>query len=119
MDQASGMGQGSNDLAQERTRLAKDRTFAAIIRTVLSFIGFGIGIVKLFPDLDPPWVAQTLGILLILGGGLLSLSGFRTVHDVITKLRAQGLEEPRWIITMTTLLLLITAIMGLLVVAAT
>ena len=68
MDQASGMGQGSNDLAQERTRLAKDKTSAAIVRTV---------------------------------------------HEVITKLRAQGLEEPRWIITMTTLLLLITAIMRL------
>ncbi len=115
-DQATITGQRSTDLALDRTLLAKERTFAAVIRTALSFVGFGIGVAILLPDLQPAWLVQTLGILLIVGGGFISLFGFRTVHDVITKLHEEGVKEPRWIVSMTSLLLLVTAILALLVV---
>ena len=42
--------------------------------------------------------------------------GFSTVHDAITKLREQGVEEPRWIINMIRLLLMVTTILALLLV---
>ena len=103
-------------MAKERTRLAKERTFAASVRTALSFIGFGIAVAKLLPDLHPAWVTRTVGILLIAGGGITALLGSRTAHEAITKLREEGVEEPRWFVTTTTLLLLVTAILALLIV---
>ena len=115
-DQATNMAQKSADWAQERTRLAKERTFAAVVRTALSLIGFGIAVAKLLPDLHPAWLAQTLGILLIVGGGFIVLLGFRTTHDVITKLHEEGVKESRWYVTITKLLLLVTAMLALLVV---
>ena len=115
-DQETNMAQKSTDWAQERTRLAKERTFAAVVRTALSLIGFGIAVAKLLPDLHPAWLAPTLGILLIVGGGFIALLGFRSTHDVITKLREEGVKEPRWHVTITGLFLLTTAILALLVV---
>ena len=115
-DQASSMKRTTTDWARERTRLAKERTFAALVRTVLAFIGFGIAIAKLLPDLHPAWVVRTVGILLIAGGGLAAYVGSRSVHDVIAKLREEGVKEPHWFVTATTLLLLVTAILALLVV---
>lgn len=85
-----------------------------MVRTALSFIGFGIAVAKLLPDLHPAWLVQALGILLILGGGFISLLGFRATDSVITKLHAEGVKEPRWPVTMASLLLLVTAIVGLL-----
>ena len=114
-DQASSMAEATTDWARERTRLAKERTFAALIRTALSFIGFGIAIAKLLPDLHPAWVVRTVGILLIAGGGVTAYLGSRSIHDVVTKLREEGVKEPRWFVTTTTVLLLVTAILALLV----
>lgn len=115
-DPAGNVAETTTDWARERTRLAKERTFAALVRTALSFIGFGIAIAKLIPDLHPAWVVRTIGILLIAGGGVAAYLGSRSVHDVITKLREEGVKEPRWFVTATTLLLLVTAILALLVV---
>ena len=117
-DQLTNPQQTSNGMAQERTRLAKERTFAAVIRTALSFVGFGIAVAKLLPDLHPAWLVRTLGTLLIVGGGFTSVFGFRTVHEVITKLHEEGVKEPRWIITTTSLLLLVTVILALLIVGS-
>jgi len=116
-DQATSVAQSSTDWAKERTRLAKERTFAAVVRTVLSFIGFGIAVAKLLPDLQPAWLAQTLGVLLIVGGGFIALLGFRTTHDVIAKLHEEGVKESRWFVTSTKFLLLVSAILALLIVA--
>ena len=116
-DQATSTAQTSTDWARERTRLAKERTFAAVIRTALSFFGFGIAVAKLLPDLQPAWLAQTLGVLLITGGGFITLLGFRTTHDVVAKLHEEGVKESRWFVTGIKLLLLVTATIALLIVA--
>jgi uncharacterized membrane protein YidH (DUF202 family) len=52
-DQATSAVDTQTDWARERTRLAKERTFAAVTRTGLSFIGFGIGVAKLLPVSSP------------------------------------------------------------------
>ena len=115
-DQATSMAETSTDWARERTRLAKERTFAALVRTALSFIGFGIAVGKLLPDLHPDWLARTVGILMIVGGGVMAIMGSRMTHDLISKLHAEGVKEPRWFVTTTTLLLLVTSVVALLVV---
>ena len=61
-------------------------------------------------------MAQSLGILLIVGGGFIALLGFGTTQGVITKLQEEGVKEPRWFVTGTKLPLLVTAILALIVV---
>lgn len=43
----------SEELAEERTKLAKERTFAAWLRTGLGTIGIGLALAKLLPSLEP------------------------------------------------------------------
>ena len=104
-------------LAEERTRLAKDRTFAAIIRTVLALIAFGVTVARVLPDIHPGWMMDVLGALLILSGGLIAALGFRSTHATITKLRAHGIDEPHWLVVATRLLLAAIAILSLVIVA--
>lgn len=106
----------TTDWERQRTLLAKERTFAAIVRTVLSLQGLGIGVAKLLEDVQPAWIAQALGTLLILGGGLLALFGFRATYRAIKVLREEGVEEPRWIVTATSILLILLAVCLLLLV---
>ena len=112
-DQKTDLAEMRTDWAQERTRLAKERTFAALVRTALSFIGFGFAVAKLVPDLRPAWAAQTLGIVLIVGGGILALLGFVRTSEIIGKLREEGVEDSRWHVATVTLLLLATAALAL------
>jgi len=89
-DQATTTAEQRADWAHEGTRLAMDRTFAAFIRTALSFMGFGIAVAKLLPDLNPPWIAQAIGILLIVGGITTALRGAQTAHNVIHEVSPGG-----------------------------
>ncbi len=115
-DQATTTAEQRADWAHEGTGLAMDRTFAAFVRTALSFMGFGIAVAKLLPDLNPPWTAQAIGILLIVGGIATTLRGAQTAHNIITRFHQEGVKEPRWFVTVNTLLLLVTAVAALLVV---
>lgn len=115
-DQMSGIQEKQNDLASETLRLAKERTFAAAIRTALAFFGFGIAVAKLIPDLQPAWVAPSIGILLVVGGMVTAVAGFRVTLNAISKLNAAGINEPRWLVITTMLLLLVTATLALLVI---
>ena len=78
--------------AYERTRLAKERTFAAWVRTGLSSIAVGLAIVKLLPSVQPRWLLHTIGILFVGTGGTLFVLGYRTYHIVIKKLEQEGFE---------------------------
>lgn len=115
-DQPKSPAAETTNWAHERTLLAKERTYAAMVRTALSFIGFGIAVAKLIPDLRPVWIADTVGFLLIGGGVYTIWKGSRMAQDVITKLRAEGVPEARWFVTITTLLLFVTSIVGLLII---
>lgn len=115
-DHSTDPAEERTDWAKERTRMAKERTFASQVRTALSFIGFGLGIAKLVPDIHPVWVQKLLGLGLIAGGALTSLFAFKTVHEVTSKLRSEGIKEPRWFVLTATGVLLVTAILALVVV---
>ena len=56
-----------NDLAEDRTILASERTFAGWIRTSLACIAIGVGFHALFPQMDPPWLPRSIatGFLLL------------------------------------------------------
>lgn len=115
-DHATNRAEQNTDWARERTRLAMDRTLAAFVRTSLSFMGFGIAVAKLLPDLDPPWVAEAIGILLIVGGLGAALQGIQTTRPMIAKFHQEGVKVPRWFVTTNALLVLVVAVAALLVV---
>jgi putative membrane protein len=65
-------------LAQLRTLLAAERTFAAWVRTALAGIGGGLAIDKLlvFEQTSHEWIARLAGQVLIVGGAALILFAF-------------------------------------------
>lgn len=115
-DHATNSAEQNTDWARERTRLAMDRTLAAFVRTALSFMGFGVAVAKLLPDLNPPWIPETIGILLIAGGLAAALQGILATHPMIAKFHQEGVKVPRWFVTINVLLVLVVAVAALLVV---
>jgi len=115
-DTTTGEIDEQTDVALEGLRLAKERTFAAAVRTALALIGFGVAIAKLLPELQPEWVAQTIATMLVIGGGITALAGFGVTLKVIAKLHAAGIKETRWFVIIITLILMVTTTLALLLV---
>ncbi len=78
--------------ALERTRLAKERTFAAWLRTGLASAIAGLGVVKLLPGLRPEWLGKAIGLLLVFSSALVFILGFRTYYIVLKKLEKEGFK---------------------------
>jgi len=53
-------GASRNDLAEDRTILANERTFASWMRTSLACIAIGIAFERLFSELSPPWLPRAI-----------------------------------------------------------
>jgi putative membrane protein len=55
------------DLAEDRTILASERTFAGWMRTSLASVAIGVGFHALFVSLEPPWLPRAIatGFLLL------------------------------------------------------
>jgi len=56
-----------NDLAEDRTILANERTYGSWMRTSLACIAIGIGFQRLFSELQPEWLPRVIatGFLLL------------------------------------------------------
>jgi putative membrane protein len=99
--------------AHERTRLAKERTFSAWLRSGLSAVGVGLGLVKLLPSVEPRWMMQTIGGLFIAAGGVIFVMGYQTYSTVIKKLEKDGFEGiPSFFMGVLTAIMLLGAILG-------
>lgn len=79
-----------SDWAHERTRLAKERTFAAWLRTGLSSMAVGLALVKFLPSVEPRWLLRLIGLIFVGAGGTLFMLGYRTYHVTIKKLEREG-----------------------------
>ena len=103
--------------AHERTRLAKERTFSAWLRSGLSAVGVGLGLAKLLPSVEPRWMMQAIGILFIGAGGIVFIMGFQTYHNVMKKLEEEGFKGiPSSYMGVLTSMMLLGAILGLILV---
>lgn len=60
-----------------RFTLANERTFLAWFRTSLALIAGGVAIVQLVPEFAFPGARHALGVLLTIGGGVLSIAALR------------------------------------------
>lgn len=74
---AGGGGAGPPADPDYRFTLANERTFLAWFRTALALIAGGVAVVQLVPEFAFPGVRQALGVLLTIGGGVLSVAAFR------------------------------------------
>lgn len=97
-----------NELAQLRTVLAGERTFAAWVRTGLSCIAGGMVLVKLVPFGNPAhvWVASVVGQALIGLGLLLFLFAFINYRRMYRSLGAEEVSiAPVWVFGVVTVVL--------------
>jgi putative membrane protein len=60
-----------------RFTLANERTFLAWFRTSVALIAGGVAVVQLVPEFALPGARHALGVLLTLGGGVLSIAALR------------------------------------------
>lgn len=111
------LAEDRTDWAMERTLLAKERTFSAWARTGISAMIAGVGIAKFLSNIDYPWIARTLGILLILTGGTIYVIGFVSYRKALEKLAEKGIRNTSiWLIALVSFGLMISAGLALLLI---
>jgi len=102
------------DWANERTLLAKERTFSAWVRTGLSAMAVGLAIAHLLGSTDNPWIARTVGVLMILTGGLIFVISFISYRKALQKLAEKGIRGTSiWVIRLITAFLILSAMLAI------
>lgn len=76
------------DLAEDRTILANERTFAGWMRTSLACVAIGVGFHALLPKLQPPWVPRAIATAFLLLAILVIISAERRAMAVTRRLSA-------------------------------
>lgn len=65
-DQSKSRRASSTDLAEDRTILANERTFAGWMRTALGSIAIGIGFHAFLPTTQAPWFPKAIATVFLL-----------------------------------------------------
>lgn len=82
-------------LAEDRTLLANERTFAGWMRTGLAAIGVGVGFSALFQAIQPPWIPRAIATAFLLLGAGIIYSAQRRACAVIAKMHAHYVKATR------------------------
>ena len=82
------------DLAEDRTIMAVERTFAGWMRTAFAGIGIGIAFRVLFGETDPPWLARVIATIFILLSAALAISAERRARHALGRMRSHMVEGP-------------------------
>jgi putative membrane protein len=75
------------DLAEDRTLLANERTFAGWMRTSLAAVAIGLGFNALFQTIQPDWVPKVIATAFLTIGIFVMLSAERRACAVIERLK--------------------------------
>jgi putative membrane protein len=113
-DGSKAPAQYRTDLAEDRTVLANERTFASWFRTGFASVGIGLGFQALFVKMEPGWVPRAIATLFLLLGVFLFVSAERRACTVLHRLKAHQVSEFK-----NTRLRLMTAIASVGVIALT
>ena len=81
------------DLAEDRSIMAMERTFAGWIRTAFAAIGIGIAFRALFGAFDPPWLARAIATAFILAGAWLAVVAQHRACKTLDRLDPHKLER--------------------------
>ena len=101
-------------LAEDRTLLANERTFAGWMRTSLASVAIGIGFNALFQTMEPEWVPKSIATIFLLIGIFVILSAERRACAVVERLKPHEIKTFRminlrfvsWSISLATLALI-------------
>jgi putative membrane protein len=91
-------GRGSDektDLAEDRTILANERTFAGWLRTGFASIGVGVGFGALFRTMEPEWLAKAIATAFLLLGIFIVSAAERRAAAVATKVNPHFVKTAR------------------------
>jgi putative membrane protein len=116
-EERSDQAEDRTDWAEHRTVLASERTLSSWLRTSLSAITFGVGIVEFMRGDDPDITIPIAGsILIVLGSGIsiVSLWRYFYVNELIEERKAHVTVTPTWVAALLTSGVLIVAILLLL-----
>ena len=84
-----------NDLAEDRTILANERTFAGWMRTSLACVAIGVGFHALFPKMEPWWVPRLIATAFLILAIVVIVSAERRAAAVLERLSAHVVVRAR------------------------
>lgn len=83
------------DLAEDRTLLASERTFAGWMRTSLACVGIAVGFHALFGSVEPRWVPQSIATLFLALGVLIAWSAVNRSASMRHRLSSHTAEAAK------------------------
>lgn len=86
---------GRNDLAEDRTVQATERTFAGWLRTAFAAIGIGLAFHVVFGEFQPPWLGKAISTLFIILGATIALTAERRACATFDRLSTHEIDRPR------------------------
>ena len=75
-----------DDLAEDRTNLANERTFASWMRTSLGCVAIGVGFQGFFPSMQPSWVPRAIATGFLILAMLVIILAERRASAVLRRL---------------------------------
>ena len=87
-DQASEAEPSRTDLAEDRTILANERTFAGWMRTALACVAIGVGFQALFQKMEPAWLPRAIATAFLLMAIIVIILAERRASAVMRRLSA-------------------------------
>lgn len=83
------------DLAEDRTLLANERTFAGWMRTSLACIAISVGFHALFTKVQPAWLTKAIATAFLCLAVLVIVLAERRAAAVISRLDAHDIRSTR------------------------
>ena len=83
------------ELAEDRTLLANERTFAGWLRTAFAAIGLGLGFNVLFREMEPFWLPRSIATAFILVGVFVAIAAERRACAVRDRLSTHVVKSAR------------------------
>lgn len=83
------------ELAEDRTILANERTFAGWMRTGLAAIGVGVGFSALFRAMEPLWVPRAIATAFLLLGAFIVFTAEQRAAAVTSKMSVHYVTQAR------------------------
>lgn len=81
-----------NDLAEDRTAMANERTFSSWMGTGLGAIGVALGMKAVFGAFDPTWAAKAVATVFLVVAIIIFWSAQRQACKTLNRLRETDFE---------------------------
>ncbi|WP_129790775.1 YidH family protein [Sphingosinicella sp. CPCC 101087] len=83
------------DLAEDRTLLANERTFAGWLRTAFAAVGIGLGFHVLFQRMEPAWIPRAMASVFLLIGIAVAVAAERRACAVRDRLQTHIVQSAK------------------------